>query len=116
MSNPKWHRDEIILALDLYFDANRGTLNKKNPKIIKLSDVLNNLPLFPYKPDAAKFRNTNGISLMLSNFLTLDPDYLGKGMDRFSKLDEKIFNEFFNDQERLRNVANEIKMVAKSRL
>jgi 5-methylcytosine-specific restriction protein A len=109
MRNPKWHRDEIILALDLYFDQERGSIDKTNPKIIELSELLNKLPLFPNRPDAEKFRNPNGVSLKLSNFLALDPIYQGKGMESFSKLDHEVFNEFVNDRQRLRSIAVEIK-------
>lgn len=109
MRNPKWHRDEIILALDLYFDQERGSIDKTNPKIIELSELLNKLPLFPDRPDAEKFRNPNGVSLKLSNFLALDPLYQGKGMESFSKLDQEVFNEFVSDQQRLHSIAVEIK-------
>lgn len=34
MRNPKWHRDEIILALNLYFDQERGSIDGKNEKLI----------------------------------------------------------------------------------
>lgn len=116
MRNPKWHRDEIILALDLYFNQNRGSIDKSNPNIIHLSQVLNSLPLFPERPDAEKFRNPNGVSLKLSNFLALDPGYKGKGMERGSKLDEEVFNEFANDKPRLHAIAAEIKKVADNQL
>lgn len=78
MRNPKWHRDEIILALDLYFSADRGSIDDKNKKIVELSQVLNKLPLFPERPDEEKFRNPNGVTLKLSNFLAFDPTYKGK--------------------------------------
>lgn len=45
MRNPKWHRDETILALDLYFNQNRGSIDKSNPNIIHLSQILNSLPV-----------------------------------------------------------------------
>jgi 5-methylcytosine-specific restriction enzyme A len=112
MRNPKWHRDEIILALDLYFNTNRGPIDKSNAQIIQLSETLNDLPLFPERPDAEKFRNPNGVSLKLSNFLALDPNYHGKGMERGSKLDEIVFNEFMNDKQRLSDLATEIRKVA----
>jgi 5-methylcytosine-specific restriction enzyme A len=80
MRNPKWHRDEIILALDLYFSLDRGSIDHKNPKIIELSKTLNALPLFPDRPDEDRFRNSNGVTLKLSNFLAFDPNYKGKGM------------------------------------
>ena len=109
--NPKWHQDEIILALDLYFSRTRGSIDAKNPKIIELSKILNTLPLFYDKPNEEKFRNANGVTLKLSNFLAIDPSYDGKGMTGGSKLDEAIFNQFVNKQDQLRAVAAEIRRV-----
>lgn len=112
MRNPKWHRDEIILALDLYFSSDRGSIDDKNPKIKQLSKVLNDLPLFPERPDQVKFRNPNGVTLKLSNFLALDPGYKGKGMTGGSKLDEEVFKEFYQNKSVLKAIAHEIKKVA----
>ena len=112
MRNPKWHRDEIILALDLYFSLDRGSIDDKNPKIIETSRILNELPLFPNRPDEVKFRNPNGVTLKLANFLTFDQTYTGKGMTGGSKLDEEVFKEFFNNREKLREIASEIKKIA----
>jgi 5-methylcytosine-specific restriction protein A len=109
--NPKWHRDEIILALDLYFDPNRGPIDAKNPQVIQLSELLNKLPLFPDRPDEKKFRNPNGVGLKLSNFLAIDPAYGGKGMASYSKLDKAVFDEFNGDRERLRAITQQIKEV-----
>jgi 5-methylcytosine-specific restriction protein A len=109
MRNPKWHRDEIILALDLYFSPTRGSLDAKNPNIIGLSKILNSLPLFYNKPDEAKFRNVNGVTLKLSNFLPFDPSYTGKGMTSGSRLDKEIFYEFQSKKEELSSIASEIK-------
>jgi len=109
MKNPKWHRDEIILALDLYFDKNLGNMDPKNPKIITLSELLNRLPIFAHKPDQETFRNPNGVTLKLSNFKALDPNYKGKGMEAYSKLDKEVFEEFSSDIERLHQLANEIR-------
>lgn len=109
MRNPKWHRDEIILALDLYFQPGRGTLDSSNPKIIALSKLLNKLPIFPTKPDEERFRNPNGVTLKLSNFLPFDSSYNGKGMTRGSKLDAQIFNEFVDRKDELRTIAAGIK-------
>jgi 5-methylcytosine-specific restriction protein A len=112
MRNPKWHRDEIILALDLYFKQGRGSIDKSNPKIIELSETLNKLPLFPDKPDAEKFRNPNGVALKLANFLPFDDSYVGKGMKGGSQQDKLTFREFVNDKERLHEIAMEIEKVA----
>jgi 5-methylcytosine-specific restriction protein A len=111
MRNPKWHRDEIILALDLYFSPTRGSIDGKNPNIIELSKILNSLPLFYNKPDEEKFRNPNGVTLKLSNFLPFDPDYKGKGMTGGSKLDKEVFYEFLHKQDELKAIASEIKKI-----
>ncbi len=111
MRNPKWERDEIILALNLYFDKNRGAIEKTNPKIIELSELLNKLPLHTYRTEDGKFRNTNGVTLKLGNFLALDPNYSGKGMVSHSKLDETIFNEYLGKQKELKEIAESIKSV-----
>ncbi|CAN5125631.1 hypothetical protein BH23BAC1_BH23BAC1_31420 [soil metagenome] len=34
MRNPKWKRDELILALDLYYNNNYNELDKKSKFII----------------------------------------------------------------------------------
>ncbi|MCG2612767.1 HNH endonuclease [Terrimonas sp. NA20] len=112
MRNPKWHRDEIILALDLYFDEHRGPIDDKNKKIIALSHTLNQLPLFQDRPDKERFRNANGVTLKLSNFLALDPDYHGKGMTSLSRLDRAVFEEFYQQRQLLRRIATEIRQIS----
>jgi 5-methylcytosine-specific restriction protein A len=109
--NPKWHRDEILLALHLYFSPDRGSIDKKNPKIIALSKLLESLPLVMNRPDEEKFRNANGVTMKLSNFLPFDENYTGKGMTRGSKLDKELFKKFVNKKEELNNIVKEIKNV-----
>jgi len=38
MRNPKWTRDELILTLDLYFEA--GQLNPTDPRVLELIVVV----------------------------------------------------------------------------
>lgn len=112
MKNPKWHRDEIILALDLYFKLEPGQIHTRNPDIIKLSEILNKLPIHEERPDKVKFRNPNGVGLKLSNFLAIDPEYEGDGMKSFSKLDKEVFEEFQNDKSGIAVIANKIRSIA----
>lgn len=107
MRNPKWHRDELILTLDLYFELDGKKIYSENPLIVELSEVLNKLPIYKERPDAERFRNPNGVSLKLSNFLAID-DKPG-GMSRFSKLDKIVFQEFKNKKTLLKTLANAIK-------
>jgi 5-methylcytosine-specific restriction protein A len=107
--NPPWQRDELILALDLYFRHRPDTISKKHPEIAALSELLNKLPIHPDRPDAAKFRNVNGTYMKLCNFLALDPDYKGKGLEAGGRLERDIWTEFAADRERLVGVAEAIR-------
>ncbi|GAB5538204.1 MAG: hypothetical protein Salg2KO_03070 [Salibacteraceae bacterium] len=112
MRNPPWHRDELILALELYSRMESGKMNKSHPDIIELSQILNKLPIHNIRPDAVKFRNPNGVSMKLNNFKTFDPTYSGKGLDRGGQLDKIVFEEFQFDEARLHKVAAHIRQVA----
>lgn len=114
MRNPKWHRDEIILALDLYSRLKPGQIHANNPDIQELSVLLNQLPIHEVRPDEAKFRNPNGVSLKLSNFLAIDSSYHGAGMQSFSKLDKEVFKEFEFDSKRLHTIAGRIRAISKN--
>lgn len=74
--------------------------------------MLNRLPIHDIRPDEVRFRNPNGVSLKLSNFLAIDPSYHGKGMKSFSQLDKKVFEEFETDTDRLNKIANRIRDVS----
>jgi 5-methylcytosine-specific restriction enzyme A len=107
--NPPWARDELILALDLYFRCNPLHTSEKNPEIVELSQVLNALPIHTSRPDADRFRNPNGVYMKLCNFLRLDPGYNGVGLDAGAKMDEVVWKEFDPDRARLGAVARAIR-------
>jgi len=77
--NPKWQRDELILALDLIFRLEPGQIHAKNLLIIDLSNTLNKLPIHGDKDEY------NGVGLKLSDFLALG--YTGNRLSSFSKLE-----------------------------
>jgi len=106
--NPPWTRDELILALDLYFDENPSHISKTHLKVVGLSGLLNRLSIHTDRPDAVRFRNPHGVYMKLANFKRLDPSYPGSGLTRGGKLEEKIWNELAEDQDRLRNLAQAI--------
>lgn len=115
MRNPKWHRDEVILALDLYYNLESGQMNSNNPEVIKLSELLNRLPIHINRPDSEKFRNANGVNLKLGNFKHYDPDYAGEGLKGGSKLDEAVLNEFYGERLLLKSIANKIKAAVENK-
>lgn len=108
MRNPAWARDELILALDLYFRHNPSRISKTHNAVIELSNILNSLHIHPDIADGEHFRNPNGVYMKLSNFLRLDPNYHGIGLTRGGKLEEQIWNEFANRPDYLRKIAQSI--------
>jgi 5-methylcytosine-specific restriction protein A len=103
--NPDWTRDELILALDLYFREPSARGNKSHPEIVKLSRLLNSLQIHGPAGRDAEFRNPSGVAMKLSNFLSFDPDYKGKGLSRGSQLEGEVWKTFANDRSRLGQVA-----------
>lgn len=107
--NPPWSREELILALDLFFQLKPAQVSKDNSDVIALSQLLNALPLHIDRPDAARSRNPNGVSMKLLNFFRFNPTYPGVGLERGGKLEGAIWNEFAHDRERLRSLAEAIR-------
>ena len=67
MRNPTWSKEEIILALDLYFKLDYGQMHGRNPLIIQLSKDLRNLNIHKDIPEKEKFRSVNSVALKLAN-------------------------------------------------
>jgi 5-methylcytosine-specific restriction protein A len=109
MANPDWTRDELILALDLYFREPSARGSKSHPGCAELSAILNSLPIHSGEAHENTFRNPNGVGMKLSNFLKYDPSYTGKGLQAGSKLEEEVWNTFASNQKRLSEVAGAIK-------
>lgn len=113
MKNPNWTRDELILALDLYFELGWRKITKENSKVIELSKILNSLPIHDNSKLDESFRNPNGVHMKLNNFKRFDKDYSGVGLARGGKLEETIWYEFVDNKVHLREIANAIKNISK---
>ncbi len=61
-----------------------------------------------------KFRNPAGVAQKLSNFLGLDPEYEGSGQSHRSRLDAVVWEEYAQDREALRRVAEAIRKLTAS--
>lgn len=80
-----WTRDELILAINLYCKLPFGRLHRLNPEVINLAKLIR--------------RSSSSVALKLVNFASLDPSLKArgiKGASNASKLDNVIWNEFFN--------------------
>jgi 5-methylcytosine-specific restriction protein A len=78
------------------------------PEFNQLSRQLNGLPLHSAESRNREFRNPQGVSMKLGNFLSLDPHYAGKGLSRGGKLGQEVWNEFAEDTARLNRTAASI--------
>ncbi|QOF73169.1 HNH endonuclease [Aminobacter sp. SR38] len=110
--NPPWHRDELILALDLYAQNPMSPPGKQSTKVRELSDTLNTLAVALGLDREGTFRNSNGVYMKVMNFRRFDPEFakVGKvGLAHGSKEDQHVWNEFAGDPDRLRDTAEAIR-------
>lgn len=112
MARLDWTRDELILALDVYFREPGARGSKSHPAVQELSALLNSLPIHPVDQRDSKFRNPNGVGMKLSNFLRFDPEYHGTGLPGGNQMEEAVWNEFAGDRTRLDRLASRIRQAA----
>ena len=109
--NPRWTKDETLLALDFYFKYRPNFPSIKSNEFDKLSEYLRKIQMEVIgNEDTSTLRNVNGMKMKMGNFLHLDKDYPDKkGLTGASKLDQKLFKEFFSNQDELSIIAKNIK-------
>lgn len=90
VSRPKWTREELILALDLYFQEPSARGSESHPNVQDLSEVLRSLPANSTHIADPKFRNPSGVGMKLSNSLRFDPEHRGAGLARGARLEKVI--------------------------
>ncbi|ARS36057.1 hypothetical protein [Pontibacter actiniarum] len=111
MKNPHWKREELILALDLYFKLDYGQMHGKNPAVVQLSQDLQALGLHTVVPDPFSFRSVNSVSLKLANFKKLDRNFAGSGMRDGAKHDLEVWQEFQGYRDGLKSEAERIRRI-----
>lgn len=85
-----WTRDELILAINLYCKTPFGKIHRHNPKVVELAKLIGRTP--------------NAVSFKLVNFASFDPSLKArgiKGASNASKLDLEIWNEFYDNWNKL---------------
>lgn len=81
-----WSRDESTLAINLYCKLPFGKMHNSTPAIKELAMLIGRTP--------------SAVARKLGNFASLDPTLQArgiKGLQNISKLDEEIWNEFYNN-------------------
>jgi len=81
-----------------------------NPKIIELSKLLRSLPIHKVNPaNDGKFRNPNGIVMILKNLRRLDTCAESGVLNHGSKLQEKVWSYYVSKRDYLHKVAAAIR-------
>lgn len=98
-------RDELILALDLYF-TDEG--HYYTASMNSLSQRLRALPVEQENASDPGFRGGKSVMAKLSNFAALDPESPKTGRPNVGQLDREVWEEFSPNPEHLREVASAI--------
>lgn len=97
-----WTREELLLALYLYFQLPFGKLHSRQPNIVNLAQRLG--------------RSPSAVAMKLVNLASLDPSILAtgrSGLGNASALDREVWQEFKADwQANVERAAREIGEVA----
>lgn len=93
-----WTRDELVITLSLYFQLPFGRLNHATREVKELASLIG--------------RTNSSVALRLVNFAACDPYILATGRHGMSsgvKICQPIWDEYYNNKERLFYDAEEIK-------
>jgi 5-methylcytosine-specific restriction protein A len=99
-----WVRDEVILACDILVDNNWVYMGANDPRVIKLSELLQKLPFYPPEIRGDKFRNPNGVGRKTADIATQHPDYQGKPT-KGGATDKEVLAEFLARPDEMRAIA-----------
>jgi len=100
--NPKWARDETILALNLYFGCDGNIPDSNDKRIRELSEFLRALPHHHTAAKKNSFRNPDGVAFKLQNLRQVAT---GKGLANVSETDRSVWAEFGSDPEAVKKLA-----------
>lgn len=106
--NPKWTREEEIIALDYYYKIYHEG-GDASDLIEEASSLLRTMPNSKKASDMLTYRNYNGVNMRMGNFMSLDPAYEGLGLTRVGKQTIAIWKEFERDRERLAREAEQLR-------
>ncbi|MGW3594311.1 HNH endonuclease [Streptomyces sp. NPDC005167] len=91
--NPKWTRDELILACDVVARNGWKELDADDPRIAELSGYLQLLSAYPLEERASTYRNHNGCARKTSDIVTNRRGYEGK-RTKGGRLDQEVADDF----------------------
>jgi 5-methylcytosine-specific restriction protein A len=75
--NPKWNRDELMLALHLYLHNRKSPPGKTSNQVAELSELL--VKMSKHSALNETYRNPTGVYMKMMNFRSLDPQFTTEG-------------------------------------
>ena len=104
-----WDREEHIILLDAYLRYRPQFPSSESNEIQEISRLLRQY--HPQKGNTVheKLRNGDGVYMKMMNFRRFDPTTESKGLPKGNKLEEIIWNEYYDRQEELKATAELIK-------
>lgn len=104
--NPKWTRDETILALELYQNVGGLVPSGGDERVKQLSEMLRRLPYHQADSRKGSFRNPDGVAFKLQNLRHVAT---GRGLGKVSNMDRLIWAEFGGRPEETKRLASLIR-------
>lgn len=107
MASIRFTRDEVILALDVFYFSGEAQLNDQSKAIQELSELLNVLPIHPVAERGEIFRNPKGVAGQIAKYRRF---LEGGRRDRHvGTLFFEIGNEFAQRHDELHAIAEAIR-------
>jgi len=107
MRQPNWTVNEVIIAVDTYFEiGDVKDINSNNPLVIELSELLKALPIHKNKDNT--FRNVASIEMNLKCIASLDEN-AKYSMRTTTILQGEVYNYYREKKMYLHKIANAIK-------
>lgn len=107
--NPKWSRDELMLALHLYLHNRQSPPGKSSKAVLQLSKLLGQMA--SRTAVTKTYRNTAGVYMKLMNFRSLDPLFTGagkRGLTQGNKDDQVVWDLYAHRLEYLDSLVAKI--------
>jgi 5-methylcytosine-specific restriction protein A len=108
--NPKWNRDELILALHFYLQHRTAIPGNKSAEVAELSQLL--VQMSAHGKTTSTYRNPAGVYMKLMNFRSIDPTFQAQGkqgLSQGSKEDQVAWDLYAGDEQRLAALVTHIK-------
>ncbi len=104
--NPHWTREEVALALELYFSLGELMPSKSDKEVIELSKFLRSLNIHDDARKNDTFRNPDGVAFKVGNLRAIAT---GKGLQNTAKMDKEVWDEFHADRVSLLHFCDQIR-------